>query len=58
MDLNDQDSNKTFKNERVQKLLKAGNSWSTMWLKFGQDVYPYDENFLSVSNYVIENGLK
>ena len=58
VDLNNQASNKTFKNERVQELLQAGDSWSTMWLKFGQDVYPYDQNFLSVSNYVIENGLK
>ena len=58
VDLNNQSSNKTFQNERVQKLLQAGNSWSTMWLKFGQDVYPYDENFLLVSNYAIENGLE
>ena len=58
VDLNNQSSNKTFNNERVQRLLKDGNSWSTMWLKFGQDVYPYDDNFLSVSNYVIENEIK
>ena len=58
VDINNQSSNKTFQNDKVQKLLKTGNSWSNMWMKFGQDIYPYDENFLSVSNYVIKNGLK
>lgn len=58
VDLNNQSSNRTFKNERVKKLLQSGDSWSTMWLKFGQDAYPYDENFLSVSNYAIEKSLK
>lgn len=58
VDLNDQSSNKTFNDVRVQKLLKEGNSWSSMWLKFGQDIYPYDQNFLAVSNYAIENDLK
>lgn len=58
VDLNDQSSNKTFNDARVQKLLKEGNSWSSMWLKFGQDIYPYDQNFLAVSNYAIENDLK
>lgn len=58
VDLNNQEKNKTFKNARVQQLLSEGNSWSSMWLKFGQQVYPYDENFLAVSNYVINNELK
>lgn len=58
VDLNDQSANKTFNDVRVQKLLREGNSWSSMWLKFGQDIYPYDKNFLAVSNYAIENDLK
>jgi 5'-deoxynucleotidase YfbR-like HD superfamily hydrolase len=58
VDLNNQSTNKTFDNDSVQNLLKEGNSWSSMWLKFGQDIYPYDNNFLAVSNYVIKNGLK
>jgi putative hydrolase of HD superfamily len=57
VDLNDQENNKTFKNKEVQELLKE-NSWSTMWLKFGQNKYPYDENFMKISNYVIENDVK
>ena len=57
VDLNKQDDNKTMDNAIVQELLNAGVSWSTMWLKFGQKVYPYDENFKAVSNYAINNEI-
>ena len=57
VDLNKQENNKTFKNKEVQELLKE-NSWSTMWLKFGQNHYPYDKNFMKISNFVIENDIK
>lgn len=57
VDLNKQDGNDTLKNQRVQELLKNGVSWSTMWLKFGQQVYPYDNNFRAVSNYAINNDI-
>ena len=57
VDLNKQDGNDTLKNQRVQELLKNGASWSTMWLKFGQQVYPYDNNFRAVSNYAINNNI-
>ena len=29
-----------------------------MWLKFGQKKYPYDDNFRSVSSYMIGNNLE
>ena len=57
VDLNNQEGNVTMKNARVQELLKTGASWSTMWMKFGQQVYPYDENFMAVSNYAINNEI-
>ena len=57
VDLNNQESNKTFYDDHVQKLLKEGNSWSNMWMKYGLEVYPYDENFTAVSKYAIENGI-
>lgn len=57
VDLNNQKGNKTMKNARVQELLKNGASWSTMWLRFGQQVYPYDDNFRAVSDYVINNDI-
>lgn len=57
VDLNNQEGNDTMKNARVQELLKTGASWSTMWLQFGQQVYPYDDNFRAVSNYAINNEI-
>lgn len=57
VDLNNQEDNDTMKNARVQELLKTGASWSTMWLQFGQQVYPYDDNFMAVSNYAINNEI-
>lgn len=57
VDLNNQEGNKTMENPLVRSLLAEGNSWSTMWLKFGQQVYPYDENFRSVSDYAMYNAI-
>lgn len=56
VNLNQQDNNKTFYHKDVQALL-GNNSWSDMWLKFGQQKYPYDDNFRSVSNYVMNNDI-
>lgn len=44
-------------NKIVKELLDNGESWSNMWLKFGQIMYPYDDNFKSVSNYAIKYGI-
>lgn len=57
VDLNKQAGNNTLKNPIVKKLLEDETSWSTMWLKFGQQVYPYDGNFRAVSNYAINNEI-
>ena len=57
VDLDKQEGNATMNNARVQELLKTGSSWSIMWLQFGQQVYPYDENFRAVSNYAINNEI-
>ena len=45
-------------NKLVKQLLQEGNSWSEMWLKFGQSIYPYDDNFIAVSNYALNNNIK
>lgn len=57
VDLENQKGNKTMNNPMVRELLDSGASWSTMWLKFGQKVYPYDENFMAVSEYAIYNSI-
>lgn len=58
VDLNHQENNKTMDNKLVKQLLQEGNSWSEMWLKFGQSIYPYDDNFIAVSNYALNNNIK
>ena len=58
VDLNHQEGNKTMDNKLVKQLLQEGNSWSEMWLKFGQSIYPYDDNFVAVSNYALDNNIK
>ena len=57
VDLNKQENNKTVNVPKVKKLLESGNSFSSMWLKFGQSTYPYDENFIAVSNYALYNKI-
>jgi len=57
VDLTKQDNNTTYNNKKVQKLLKEGKSWSDMWMICGQERYNYDENFMKVSNYVLNNGI-
>lgn len=57
VDLNKQEGSDIMSNSLVHELLSNGTSWSKMWLQYGQLVYPYDENFKSVSNYAIDNKL-
>ena len=57
VDLNDQENNPTFYDSKVQELFNQGYTWSGMWLKFGQDRYPYDENFRAVSNYAMTHKI-
>lgn len=57
VDLNKQDSNTTMKNPLVEKLLNNGATWSNMWLNFGQQIYPYDDNFKAISNYAKNNDI-
>ena len=57
VDLNKQQSNNIMENKIVKKYLDKGYSWSSMWIKFNQEKYPYDENFKKVSNYVLEKKI-
>ena len=34
-----------------------GESWSTIWLTFGQITYHYDESFKEISDYVKKNSI-
>ncbi|MDO4369621.1 MAG: HD domain-containing protein [bacterium] len=57
VDLLDQKENQTINNPLVKTLLEEGNSWSSMWLEFSKESYPYDENFQNISNYARKNKI-
>lgn len=57
VDLNCQESNISINDPKVQEYMRSGQPWSTMWLKFGQERYPYDDNFKAVSNYAMQNKI-
>ena len=57
VDLEHQEGNATVNNDFVKELLANGQSWSVMWLEFGQKRYPYDQNFMAVSNFVKNNEI-
>jgi len=57
VDFNKQDGNDRINQTRVQELMKMGKSWSYMWMVFSQERYQYDDNFMAVSNYAIENNI-
>lgn len=58
VDVTKQDGNVSATNELVKNLLeKNNNSWSGMWLEFGQIKYTYDRNFMEVSRFVKENEI-
>ena len=57
VDLNHQEGNDIMNDDLVKKLLSDQKSWSEMWLEFSQKKYPYDKNFLAISEYVKNNKI-
>ena len=57
VDLKKQDNNEIMDDELVRKMVSKGDSWSSMWLEYGQIKYPYDKNFKAVSNYAKNNKI-
>ncbi len=57
VDLKNQHNNEIMDDELVKEMVDKGDSWSTMWLEYGQIKYPYDENFKAVSNYAKNNKI-
>lgn len=53
-----QENNIALEEANVKKLLKEeNNSWSRMWLRFGQQFSFYDDNFMKVSKYAMDNKI-
>ncbi len=57
VDLEHQEGNTSIKHPFYQEMLPKKVPWSTMWLSFDQAHYKYDENFMSVSKYAMNNKI-
>lgn len=41
----------------VKRLLDQNMSWGQMWIRFGQERYGYDKNFMEVSQYAFDHDI-
>lgn len=55
--INTKENERYRKLEDVKKLLDRGMSWGQMWIRYGQERYNYDENFMQVSQYAFDNNI-
>lgn len=58
VDMNTQSNNNSFYDNRVQKLLKEGKDFATMWLEFDKDKFKDDNNFIEILEYIENNSIK
>ena len=58
VDMNNQNNNDTYHDEKVQNIIKRGETtWSGMWLEYDRNKFIDDPNFLSVFEYVKNNEI-
>ena len=57
VNLDHQQNNPVIDDPRVTKWFNKGLTFGEMALKFGQEMYGYDDNFMEVSNYALSNNL-
>ena len=57
VDIAHQATNKSASDPRVTKWFDQGCNFGEMWIRFGQERYGYDKNFLEVSNYALNHNL-
>lgn len=57
VDFNEKLDNNIMKDERIRALSINEKKWSSMWLKFSLNSYPYDENFQAIANYALKHKI-
>lgn len=58
VDMNNQDNNDTYHDEKVQDIIKRGEAtWSGMWLEHDKSKFIDDPNFLRVWEYIKNNKI-
>lgn len=50
-------TNNKINDKKVEELLTNNESWSDMWLIYGQNNYNFDKNFKEISNYALNNKI-
>jgi len=55
--INPKENSRYKKSEDVKNLLDQNMSWGQMWIKYGQNRYNYDKNFMEVSQYAFDNDI-
>lgn len=55
--INTKENERYKKSEDVKKLLDQDMSWGQMWIRYGQERYNYDENFMQVSQFAFDNNI-
>ena len=53
VDLTKQDDNSAMEDPCIQKLLDSGCSWPEMWIRYSQENFGYDENFMAIADYLV-----
>ena len=56
VDLQKQKGNERLNEELIKKQIDNKGSWSDMWIEFDQKSCNYDQNFISVLNYIKNNN--
>ncbi len=57
VDLQKQKGNERLNEELIKKQIDNKGSWSDMWIEFDQKSCNYDQNFISVLNYIKNNNI-
>lgn len=55
--INAKENERYKKSEDVKRLLDQNISWGQMWIRYGQERYGYDKNFMEVSQYAFDNDI-
>ena len=57
VDINNKKANNATQNKTINEISNESSSWSNIWIKYSQNKYPYDDNFIALSNYINDNDI-
>ena len=57
VDITNQDNVLVKHDNNVVERIKEGQTWSQMWLNYTRERVKYDDNFLKISDYALNNKI-